>query len=219
MTWRGTSLSPVSHSEEISVSRIFDAPRELVYRAFVDPDQLCQWFGPAGFSVPYETVQSDARPGGFQRFVLVSDADPSHRTPVDVALSEVVEDELLVAHADIGAIADAGRTARIRLRLEFLDQSSGRTRLKLRRTLPPRDMQRPGGSWETRHPARLPVAALAVATAGSCGDDEPWLTGYRATAGRCLFSQAGLAYAVVAVLRQECGRPPGGRSLREGGVT
>jgi uncharacterized protein YndB with AHSA1/START domain len=122
----------VSKGAEISVSRVFDAPRELVYQTFVDPDQFGQWFGPAGFSVPYETVQSDVRPGGFQRFVLVSDVDPSHRTPVDVALNEVVEDELLVAHADIGAIADAGRTARIRLRLEFHDQSSGRTRLELR---------------------------------------------------------------------------------------
>ena len=116
----------MSQSGEISISRVFDAPRELVYRAFVDPDQLCQWFGTAGFSVPCETVQSDARAGGFQRFVLVSDADPSHRTPVDVALSEVVEDQLLVAHADIGA------GARIRLRLEFLDQGGGRTRLELR---------------------------------------------------------------------------------------
>jgi uncharacterized protein YndB with AHSA1/START domain len=131
MTWRGTSLSAVSQGEEISVSRVFDAPRELVYQAFVDPDQFGQWFGPAGFSVPYESVQSDARPGGFHRFVLVSDADPSHRTPVEVALSEVVEDELLVAHADIGAVA-GGRTAGIRLRLEFLDQSSGKTRLELR---------------------------------------------------------------------------------------
>jgi hypothetical protein len=41
--------------------------------------------------------------------MLVSDADPTRRAPVDVALNEVVEDELLVAHADIGAIADAGR--------------------------------------------------------------------------------------------------------------
>src|SRR5258708_35117732 len=119
-------------THEISIARLFEAPRELVYRAFVDPDQLCLWFGPAGFSVPCETVQIDARTGGFQRFVLVSDADPSHRTPVDVALSEVVEDELLVAHADIGALAGAGRTARIRLQMEFLDQSSGRTTLVVR---------------------------------------------------------------------------------------
>ena len=121
----------MNQSGEISVSRIFDAPRELVYRAFVDPDQFCLWFGPAGFSVPCETVQSDAQTGGFLRFTLESDADPN-RTAVDVALSEVVEDELLVAHADIGEIAGTGRTTRIRLRLEFLDQSSGKTRLELR---------------------------------------------------------------------------------------
>ena len=117
----------MSQNGEISISRVFDAPRELVYRAFVDPDQLCQWFGTAGFSVPCETVQSDVRVGGFQRFVLVSYTDPSHHTPVDVALSEVIEDQLLVAHADIGA----GGAARIRLRLEFLDQGGGRTRLEL----------------------------------------------------------------------------------------
>jgi uncharacterized protein YndB with AHSA1/START domain len=146
----GASLSPVSQGGEISFSRIFDAPRELVYRAFVDPDQLCQWFGPPGFSVPCETVQSDARTGGFLRFVLVSDADPTHRTPVDVALNQVVEDELLVAHADIGAIAGARRTARIRLRLEFLDQSSGRTRLELRQD-PSRDeiCGDPEAAWQS----------------------------------------------------------------------
>ena len=150
MTWRGTSLSPVTQGEEISVSRIFDAPRELVYRAFVDPDQLCLWFGPAGFSVPCETVQIDARTGGFQRFVLVSDADPGHHTPVDVALSEVVEDELLVAHADIGEIAGAGKTARIRLRLEFLDQSSGRTRLELRQDPSRHEIcDDPEAAWES----------------------------------------------------------------------
>src|SRR5690348_3620529 len=44
-TWRGASLSAVSQGGELSVSRVFDAPRELVYRAFVDPDQLCLWFG------------------------------------------------------------------------------------------------------------------------------------------------------------------------------
>ena len=128
----------MSNSGEISVSRVFGAPRELVYRAFVDPDQFGQWFAPAGFSVPLETVHSDARVGGFLRFTLVSDADPGHRIPVDATLNEVTEDELLVAHADIGPLAGTGRTARIRLRLDFLDHASGQTRLELRLD-PPRD--------------------------------------------------------------------------------
>ena len=38
-------------NQYIEITRIFDAPRELVYRAFTDPGQLAQWFGPAGCSV------------------------------------------------------------------------------------------------------------------------------------------------------------------------
>ncbi len=117
---------------EITISRLFDAPRELVYRAFVDPDQLCQWFGPDGYSVPCETVQIDARPGGFQRFVMVSDEDPGHRSPVDATFSEVVENELLVGHEDVEGMPGTGRTTRLSLRLEFHDEANGKTRLELR---------------------------------------------------------------------------------------
>ena len=136
----------MTQGEEISVSRVFDAPRELVYQAFVDPDQFGQWFGPAGSSVPYESVQSDVRAGGFQRFVLVSEADPGRRTPVEVALREVVEDELLVAHAELGTGGQAG----VRLRLEFLDQASGKTRLELRQDGPRHELcGDPEATWET----------------------------------------------------------------------
>lgn len=117
---------------EITISRLFDAPRELVYRAFVDPDQLCEWFGPDGYSVPCETVQIDARPGGFQRFDMVSDQDPGHRSPVDVTLSEVVENELLVGHEEVEGPPGTGRTTRLRLQLEFRDEANGKTRLELR---------------------------------------------------------------------------------------
>jgi uncharacterized protein YndB with AHSA1/START domain len=136
----------VSQGEDISVTRGFDAPRELVYQAFVDPDQFGQWFGPAGSSVPYETVQSDVRAGGFQRFVLVSEADPSRRTPVEVALSEVVEDELLVARAELGTGGRAG----VRLRLEFLDESGGKTRLELRQDASRHELcGDPEAAWES----------------------------------------------------------------------
>jgi len=117
---------------DITISRIFDAPRELVYRAFVDPDQLCQWFGPAGFSVPCETVQVDARIGGFQRFVMVSDDDPSHRIAIDATFSEVVANELLDGHQDVEGMAGPGTSARLRLRLEFREEANGKTRLELR---------------------------------------------------------------------------------------
>ncbi len=117
---------------EITISRRFDAPRELVYRAFVDPDQLCEWYGPDGFYVPCETVQIDARPGGFQRFVLANVEDPEGRYQVEVTLSEVVENELLDGHQDVERIGSARPADRTRLRLEFLEEANGRTRLELR---------------------------------------------------------------------------------------
>lgn len=119
---------------EITISRTFDAPRELVYRAFVDPDQLCEWYGPTGFYVPCETVQIDARPGGFQRFVMTSLTDPGGRYQVEVALSEVVENELLVGHQEVERIGGQGSADTSRLRLEFLEEANGKTRLELRQT-------------------------------------------------------------------------------------
>ncbi len=117
---------------EITMSRGFDAPRELVYRAFVDPDQLCEWYGPDGFYVPCETVQIDARPGGFQRFVMENVDDPDGRYQVEVTLSEVVENELLDGHQEVERIGSARPADRTRLRLEFLEEGPGQTRLDLR---------------------------------------------------------------------------------------
>ena len=119
-------------THELTISRIFDAPPELVYRAFVDPDQLCLWFGPLGFSVPCETVQIDARVGGFQRFVMISDDDPTERSSIDATFTEVVENELLVGHQDVEGIPGTTGTVRFRLRLEFHEEPGGKTRLELR---------------------------------------------------------------------------------------
>jgi uncharacterized protein YndB with AHSA1/START domain len=46
-------------------TRLFDAPREVVYRAWTDPKQLAQWFPPKDFTAP--RCEVDARPGGIFR--------------------------------------------------------------------------------------------------------------------------------------------------------
>jgi uncharacterized protein YndB with AHSA1/START domain len=58
----------------IDVSREFDAPRELVFRAFTDPELLVQWLGPAKYEMVVDTY--DVRAGGSWRFVN-RDADGS----------------------------------------------------------------------------------------------------------------------------------------------
>jgi uncharacterized protein YndB with AHSA1/START domain len=53
---------------EIVLSREYDAPRELVWRAYTDPAHLPNWWGPNGFT---NTVhEMDVRPGGRWRFIM-----------------------------------------------------------------------------------------------------------------------------------------------------
>jgi uncharacterized protein YndB with AHSA1/START domain len=119
-------------TSELTISRVFDAPPELVYRAFVDADQVGQWFGPVGYSAPYESVQSDARVGGHQRLVMINDDDPTERSTIDMTFTEVVENELLAGHQDVLGIPGTTGTVRFHLRLEFHPEPGGRTRLELR---------------------------------------------------------------------------------------
>jgi uncharacterized protein YndB with AHSA1/START domain len=80
---------------EFTLTRILDAPRELVFRAWTDPDQLAAWWGPEGFSTPRAGIELDPRPGGVFRFVMVLDADGTE-LPSDMRFREVVEPERLV---------------------------------------------------------------------------------------------------------------------------
>src|SRR3989337_2780421 len=49
-------------SKELVITRLFDAPRELVWKAWTDPKQLMQWWGPKGFTSP--VCKQDFRVGG-----------------------------------------------------------------------------------------------------------------------------------------------------------
>jgi uncharacterized protein YndB with AHSA1/START domain len=119
-------------THEIAISRIFNAPRELVYRAFVDPDQLAQWFGPVGASVPRDSIEIEARVGGHMRFLMTLDDDPGFRNPIDATFTEVIENELLVGEMQAEGVPGVDGTLKATLRLEFHDEGAGKTRLELR---------------------------------------------------------------------------------------
>ena len=55
-------MAPAEKSNEIVISRVFNAPRELVWKAWTDPKHVVNWWGPRGFSTTIETM--DVRPGG-----------------------------------------------------------------------------------------------------------------------------------------------------------
>jgi len=62
-----TDAATTTPSDEpiITMVRVFDAPRELVFRAWTDPEHLAQWWGPHGFTNP--VCEVDLRPGGAWR--------------------------------------------------------------------------------------------------------------------------------------------------------
>ncbi len=54
--------------EPFVISRVFDAPRELVFKAFTEPEHMKNWWGPKGFKVIAQSM--DLRPGGMYHYGL-----------------------------------------------------------------------------------------------------------------------------------------------------
>lgn len=126
-----------TETPQLAISRAFDAPRELVYRAFTDPDQLAAWWGPIGNSLPREGIEFDVRPGGYQRWTEVSLSDPGVRVRIQIDLADVTDGELLAGVMHVaGQLPEGIEPFETRFRIEFHDEVGGRTRLEIRQWLP-----------------------------------------------------------------------------------
>lgn len=79
-------------SDEVTVSRVIDAPREDVFHAWTDPERIKQWFGPGEFRTPEAEV--DLRPGGSYRFVM--HAPEGQTMPISGTYQAIDEPERLV---------------------------------------------------------------------------------------------------------------------------
>jgi uncharacterized protein YndB with AHSA1/START domain len=55
--------------KELTFTRVLDAPRDMVFRAWTDPEQLARWWGPNGFTNPI--CELDVRPGGAIRIDML----------------------------------------------------------------------------------------------------------------------------------------------------
>ncbi len=76
----------------LTLTRVFDAPRELVFKMWTDPKHLAQWFGPKEFTNPVAEV--DPRAGG--RIHVVMRAPWGSDYPMEGMFREVVRPERLV---------------------------------------------------------------------------------------------------------------------------
>jgi uncharacterized protein YndB with AHSA1/START domain len=92
MSTEAASPATASSDREIVTTRVFDTPRERLFQAWTDPDQIVHWWGPKGFT---NTIQEfDLRPGGFWRLVMRGPNGVEH--PNESVFVEIVEPERLV---------------------------------------------------------------------------------------------------------------------------
>jgi uncharacterized protein YndB with AHSA1/START domain len=77
---------------EIVAERLLNAPRELVFQVWTDPEHLAHWWGPRGFTIT--TAEMDVRPGGVWRFVMHGPDGVDY--PNRIVYLEIVKPERLV---------------------------------------------------------------------------------------------------------------------------
>ena len=78
----------------VRVSYVYDAPREAVFKAWLDPDQVAAWWRPEGMEIPRDSVEIDPRVGG--RFHLTMVEPGGEAYPSRAVFLEFVEPELIV---------------------------------------------------------------------------------------------------------------------------
>ncbi len=65
--FRNETTTVYSDDSDLVWERTFDAPRELVWQAFMDPERIPRWWGPHGSTAT--VVEMDVRPGGRGRYI------------------------------------------------------------------------------------------------------------------------------------------------------
>jgi uncharacterized protein YndB with AHSA1/START domain len=114
----------ISETVELTITRIFDAPRELVFRCMIEPEHLTHFWGPIGVSTPLEKIKIDPRPGGVFETVMVNDADGSEYPTRGVFVEVVPPEKLVWTEPDLG-VTNAST---------FIDLGDGRTEVRIHQT-------------------------------------------------------------------------------------
>lgn len=87
------SITKKVEGRELSLERVFAAPRELVFKAFSTPEALSHWWGPTGWTLPVCKV--DFRPGGIWHYCMRS-PDGTQDSWGKAIYKEIVEPERIV---------------------------------------------------------------------------------------------------------------------------
>ena len=122
-----TKTETTKSDREIVITRVLNAPRELVFQTWTDPKHIAEWWGPKGFT---NTIyEMDVRPGGTWRFMMHSPDGVDY--PNKIVYTEIVpperiaylhgsdqEDDHGAFHASVTFVAQGNKT-QLTLRIIF----------------------------------------------------------------------------------------------------
>ncbi len=118
-----TTITAEPGRQELFITREFDAPRELVFRAFTEPELYVQWLGPRGFNMTLEAFEP--RNGGRWRYTH-RDQDGNEFAFRGV-FHEVLVPERIIDTFEFEGLPEAGHVCLETLTFESLP--GGRTRI------------------------------------------------------------------------------------------
>lgn len=101
--------------QELFITREFDAPRELVYKAHIDPDLYVQWLGPRGYDMRLETFEPHS--GGMYRYVQT---DGSGNEFGFHGVFHEISEELMIQTFEFEGLPERGHVILDTMRLEEL---------------------------------------------------------------------------------------------------
>jgi uncharacterized protein YndB with AHSA1/START domain len=119
-----TQIDINAESGEVTITRVYDAPRELVFRAMVEPEQFVQFWGPTGTHVPIESVVIEPWTGGRFESTMVAD-DGSGEFPMKGVFVDFLEPERLAFREPNSGVVSAST---------FTELDGGRTEVVIRQT-------------------------------------------------------------------------------------
>lgn len=116
-----------NNPNDIRITRVYDAPLEIVWDAWTDPDQAAKWWGPRGFTLT--THSKDLRPGGIWHYTMHG---PDGVDYPNKALYHVVEQHKKLVY-DHGGYDDRPPLFRVTV---LFSESDGKTTMDMTMTLP-----------------------------------------------------------------------------------
>jgi len=111
---------------ELTITRTYNAPRELVFECMITPEHLTHFWGPVGVSTPLETIKIDPKPGGVFETVMVNDSDGAEYPNSGVYVEVDKPSKLSWTEPDV----EGGMLTS----LTFVDLGDGRTEVTIHQT-------------------------------------------------------------------------------------